>query len=99
MDWEPTKAGKAGSGGKPGGKPTDKTGPQCYSCGGYGHIARECANERKKEATGKEKPGDRKKASKAGRAKPKKETSRDGEESDSGSSQYDTASDQESEKE
>jgi hypothetical protein len=99
MDWEPTKAGKAGSGRKSSGKPTDKTGPQCYSCGGYGHIARECANERKKEAAGKEKSGDGKKASKVGRVKPKREaSSQDGEQSDS-DSQYDTASDQESEKE
>jgi hypothetical protein len=99
MDWEPTKAGKVGSGRKPSGKPTDKTGPQCYSCGGYGHIARECANERKKEAIGKEKPNDGKKSSKAGRVKPKRETSsQDKDESDS-ESQYGTASDQESEKE
>lgn len=99
MDWEPTKAGKVGNGRKASGKPTDKTGPQCYSCGGYGHIARVCANERKEEAVGKEKPNDGKKSSKAGRAKPKRETSsQDREESDS-ESQYDTASDQESGKE
>lgn len=41
MDWEPTKAGKASGGRKSSGKPIDKTGPQCYSCGGYGHIARQ----------------------------------------------------------
>lgn len=99
MDWEPTKAGKAGSGRKSSRKPMDKTGPQCYSCEGYGHIARECANERKKEATVKEKPGDGKKSSKAGHVKPKRGTSsQDKDESDS-ESQYDTASDQESEKE
>lgn len=101
MDWEPTKAGKAGSGRKSNMKPVDKTGPQCYSCGGYGHIARQCANERNREAVGERKLRDGKKLSKAGRVKPKREIlSQDGEESDGdGDSQYDTASDQESEKE
>lgn len=98
MDWEPTKAGKAGSGRKPSGKPTKETGPQCYSCGGYGHIARECANERNKEAVGKEKPNDGKKSSKAGRVKPKIETSLQYKDESDSESQYDTASDQESEK-
>jgi len=101
MDWEPTKAGKVGSGKKSNDKPMTMTGPQCYSCGGYGHIARQCANERDKEAAGKKKPKDGKKASKAVRVKPKRETlSQIGEESDGDSDgQYNTASDHESEKE
>lgn len=79
----------------------DKTGPQCYSCGGYGHIARLCANERNKEAVGRRELRDRKKSSKAGHVKPKREMlSQDREESNGdGDSQYDTASDQESENE
>lgn len=45
MDCEATKAAQANRVRKA----TRKKGPQCYGCEGYGHIAREYANKRKKD--------------------------------------------------
>jgi hypothetical protein len=97
MDWEPTRASKAESK-RDAGKARNRTDVECYNCGQHGHIARYCRKERRDPNRKKTNPQREQPQAKAARAKTKTpEGSKSG--ASEHESQYETASDQDSEKE